>query len=381
VSKLLVILPSLEVGGAERLAITQINWLHAHGYNVFLAVISDKVVPSLQQQVDLPPGNLLLLNTSYTTVSLGALESTFLNRKTLISFCRKNGITHVLAHLPLAHIWGRLLKSKMPLLRLFCYHHSLQYAANPLDSILKKVFHWLNRRWSRSFDDMHIFISAAVRQNIFDYLPLKRGEVIFNAVPESKIELQGKDPVISRKEVSSVQLLIPGRLHPVKGHLFFLYILSALVKSTRHKVHLTIAGGGDLKQAIEEKVIELQLQPYCTLTGPLNNQQLLQAIAESDLIIIPSIVEGLGIVAIEALMLGKTVLASDAGGLSEVIKHGQNGYLFKVGNQADCLDKLNTILDRLPESLLPAAVLRQDYMSRFGFEAHMSKLLSILQGN
>lgn len=378
-NKLLVILPSLEIGGAERLAVAQINWLEARGYPVFLAVLSDKVMPSILQQLTLPSSNLLLLATSYSTVSFGALNEAFLNKKRLINFCRQQGITHLLAHLPLAHNWGRMIKQALPVLQLICYHHSLQYAANPLNSISKKAFHWINSRWSKRFDDIHIFISAAVQQDISNYLPITKGNILFNAVPDARNGLPESDKAIAASEIREVELLIPGRLHPAKGHLFFLDVFSKLVQTTTHTIHLTIAGGGDLQPVIEGRISALQLGQYCTLTGPLDNNTLLEVISKSHLIIIPSVIEGLGIVAIEALMLGKTVLASDAGGLSEVIKHGENGYLFEVGNQFDCLNKLNAILNHLPDSLIPDDILRKDYMGRFGFEAHMTKLLSILQ--
>lgn len=379
-SKLLILLPSLEIGGAEKLAMAQIKGLQAKGCLVFLSVLSEKLSPSLLQELALPDGNILAINTPYNTVSVQALKSAFANKKKLIAFSRQHHITHVLAHLPLAHIWGRLLKQAIPSLRLICYHHSLQYTANPLDTIFKKAFHRLNRMWSKKFDDTHIFISAAVQKDICRYLPVKDGHVIYNAVPDKwqDVKINRHSP-FAKTNTTGIQLIIPGRLHPVKGHLFFLDVFQKLIHGNAFNLHLVIAGGGDLQQAIEEKITALQLQHHCTLTGSIDNEQLLQAMSESDLVVIPSVVEGLGIVAIEALMLGKTVLASDAGGLGEVIEDRKNGYLFKTNDQSQCLQKLRDIFHRFPQSLFPEQNQRNDYKKRFAFNTHLAQLLSVLK--
>jgi glycosyltransferase involved in cell wall biosynthesis len=73
-------------------------------------------------------------------------------------------------------------------------------------------------------------------------------------------------------------------------------------------------------------------------------------------------------VGIEALILGKTVVASGAGALKEVFSHGKNGYLFEAGNHESCLNILKSVLSKWPYSLLPLAVLREDYERRFSFE-------------
>lgn len=56
--------------------------------------------------------------------------------------------------------------------------------------------------------------------------------------------------------------------------------------------------------------------------------------SEHDIILYPSFVgEAFGRVALEACSLGKTVIASDIGGVSDIVEHGVTGFLFEPGNE------------------------------------------------
>ena len=134
-----------------------------------------------------------------------------------------------------------------------------------------------------------------------------------------------------------------------------------------------------MEPGIRNYINENNLESSITITGMLPNDLLLGEIKKANLVLIPSISEGLGIVGIEALMLGKTVIASDAGGLKEVFIHGKNGYLFEAGNHESCLNILRTVLSNWPDSLLPAAVLREDYERRFSFETYIRKFTALLK--
>jgi len=105
----------------------------------------------------------------------------------------------------------------------------------------------------------------------------------------------------------------------------------------------------------------------------------------SDLTIVPSLWEGFGLVVIESMVKKKVVLASDTGGIPEIIEHGENGYLFKTLNKSDFLEKFNFIYSvnsNLPEiqtKALNTVEMRFDINknSEFYYLSYLSKFQSI----
>jgi glycosyltransferase involved in cell wall biosynthesis len=372
---ILFIIPSLQYGGAEMLLLQQVKWLKDNGWQCFVAILSDKNETSLIKLLALPPEQLVIFQSNHSVLNSAALSFAWRHQQQLTGFARKNNIKNIVAHLPLAHFWSRLVKRKMPVVKLIVYHHSMQYEASPLDSVSKKIFNWLQKILAKKTDDVSVCISESVKENIASHFVVKNPVVLYNAVPD-------RGPLKSKNSVGqpgkNLKLTLPGRLHPAKGHLFFLEVFKRIVKELNQPVNLEIAGGGNLQEKIEEFINRHQLQQYVSITGFLSNDDLLSRIADADLVIIPSISEGLGIVGIEALMLGKTVIASNTGGLKEVFKDGQNGYVFEAGNPESCLNVVLSVLSKFPTSQLDPAYLREEYEKRFSFNSYIKKFEALL---
>lgn len=377
-NKILFVIPSLNYGGAEILLLQQINWLADKGYSVYLAILSSNNNEELLKEVQVPPSQIIIINSPSAILNTKAIFFAFKKRNKLTSFVKKFELKTIIAHLPLAHFWARIVKVKLPTVYLLVYHHSMQYQANPLNSIAKKVFNNIQKKLANRADDISICISNAVKENIKQNFVLKNPVVLYNAV-QDRLE---EDVELSKKRELNplaVKIIFPGRLHPAKGHLFFLKVFKLLLEKVKLPIELIIAGGGGLIEEIRQYIEENKLTENVRITGFLSNELMLEEMSRADFIIIPSISEGLGIVGIEALMLGKTVVSSDAGGLKEIFTHKKNGYLFKAGDIQSCLNTLEDVLSSLPTSILPAPLLREDYMQRFSFDVYMKRLEHLIK--
>ena len=109
----------------------------------------------------------------------------------------------------------------------------------------------------------------------------------------------------------------------------------------------------------------------------IKNELLLSYLALSDLVVIPSISEGFGNVAIEALMQGSTILASNAGGLPEILNDKKNGFLFDSTNSNDLKQKFTSLYQN--KINLSSADLRSNFFNRFTLESQMEELIKILK--
>jgi glycosyltransferase involved in cell wall biosynthesis len=380
---LIFLIPSLSFGGAEVMMVQQIRWLTAHGWNVYAGVLSQQIETGLVKSLCLPEDHIFCSAGASAVLNASAIKYAVQHQAELHGFIKKHEIGVVIANMPLAHLWGRLVKLRNSRLRLLIYHHATQYRANPLNTLTKIIFNKLQEGLAKRTDDLTICISDAVREDIATHFTIENGHVLFNSVENRRQEigerLAGKVHCTRRKKVS---MIIPGRLHSVKGHLFFLKVFCQMRQQgifDDQPVTLMIAGGGPMEGEIRSFIQLQQLEDCVTLTGTVDNETLLEYMHAADLVVIPSIEEGLGIVAIEALMLGKTIISSNAGGLKEVIRHGENGYLFHANDTAQCLDLCTAVLTRFPFSLLPEAALIADYEKRFSFEHHMQSLTTLLK--
>ena len=129
-------------------------------------------------------------------------------------------------------------------------------------------------------------------------------------------------------------LLYFGRLGEEKG-LKILISAAALTKS-----HLKFVGIGPMEDKLKKLAEELKVK--ADFLGFKNGPELKYIILRSKAIIIPSIwFENMSLSLLEALNLKKVVIASRIGGIPEIIKHGQNGFLFEPGDVNDLAEKIN----------------------------------------
>ena len=138
-----------------------------------------------------------------------------------------------------------------------------------------------------------------------------------------------------------VKMLIIGRLQPVKGHLDLLPVLAKL-KNEGLKFHLLIIGSGRLRDKIEGMVQELHLENCVTLAG--FRKDVPGILASSDVVLMPSLWEGLPLSLLEAMVMGNAVVASAVGGIPDVIDDGENGFLFNPGDSDAMAEKIKKLI-------------------------------------
>lgn len=133
-----------------------------------------------------------------------------------------------------------------------------------------------------------------------------------------------------------------GILRPQKGQLYAIKAAAELV-SRDIKVKLHIYGKGPDQAALDSEVSRLGLTETVIFHGEVGNPQ--PHMFAMDIILIPSLFEAFGYVAIEAFSLGKPVVAAFVGGLKEIITDGINGLLVLPGDHmamAEALERLST---------------------------------------
>jgi glycosyltransferase involved in cell wall biosynthesis len=122
-------------------------------------------------------------------------------------------------------------------------------------------------------------------------------------------------------------IICVGRLSPEKGQAGLLRAFSRLHKA-RADIRLRLVGDGPDQASLKALAEKLGIASAVTFLGRLSEEQTLAEIAQSDLLALPSFMEGLPIVLMEAMALGVPVVASRVAGIPELVDDGLSGLLF-----------------------------------------------------
>ncbi|MGH3048884.1 MAG: glycosyltransferase family 4 protein, partial [Gaiellaceae bacterium] len=133
------------------------------------------------------------------------------------------------------------------------------------------------------------------------------------------------------------RLLCVGRLIPVKGHLV---LLRAFAEARRElpDLELDVAGHGPLAPALKAVAQELGVGDAVRFLGHVSPIQ--DAIAGAAVVVVPSMGEGFGMVALEAMERGRAVIAAEIGGLGELVRDGETGVLVPPGEAGPLRDAI-----------------------------------------
>jgi glycosyltransferase involved in cell wall biosynthesis len=147
---------------------------------------------------------------------------------------------------------------------------------------------------------------------------------------------------------SPARLLFVGRLVPRKG---VDVLLTALATPALHDAKLTVVGAGSERQRLESLAASLGIAPRVEFAGLASPAELDAHFRRCDALVLPAIddglsgTEGLGVVLIEALAFAKPVVASDVGGIPDVVRHGQTGLLVPPGDPRALASALASLAD------------------------------------
>ena len=167
---------------------------------------------------------------------------------------------------------------------------------------------------------------------IFGRFIRKKSEVVGNPVDLEKI----REAAAVADDKSGYDVVFLGRLTEPKNPLMLLEVIAELNK--RMSVSAVMIGDGELRDDVSSRIFELGLEDRVTLKGFLSNPH--GILASSKILCMTSSWEGYGLVAAEALALGKPVVASAVGGIPTIIRGGEGVLCSSVSEFTDAIERL-----------------------------------------
>jgi colanic acid/amylovoran biosynthesis glycosyltransferase len=127
------------------------------------------------------------------------------------------------------------------------------------------------------------------------------------------------------------RLVCVGRLCEAKGQLL---LIEAAVRLRALEVpfEIVLAGDGPLRSEIEKLIEKHDLGSQVRITGWISSNEVRDEILAARALVLPSFAEGLPVAIMEAMALRRPVLTTYVAGIPELVKHGENGWLFAAGS-------------------------------------------------
>jgi glycosyltransferase involved in cell wall biosynthesis len=222
--------------------------------------------------------------------------------------------------------WWAGLRLKIPVLAF-----SRGYTA---EDIKVAFYEWLERRVIGKLAGI-VFVSEGQKKKLESFgIQGRKSWVVHNAVSVDSLrkgeETEMRGIIFERLGIpkNSKMVVTAGRLSPEKGHRFLVEAIGKMGKKAKNTFFI-FCGEGPCKKDLEKQAHELGIYERCRFPGFRRDlQEIFQVM---DLMILPSLTEGLPNVILEAFAYEKPVVATAVGGVSEVVEDGKNGFLIQPG--------------------------------------------------
>jgi glycosyltransferase involved in cell wall biosynthesis len=185
------------------------------------------------------------------------------------------------------------------------------------ESLYKKAF--------PQYDGFHAVCHSILEKAIGYGVPPTKAKVIYSGVQVTETHIS------DYKIKGPLKILCVGRFHWLKGYNYLLDSLAILKRKDKAFTCKLIAPG-EMPEEIIYQVHDLNLTREITWVKGLPHREVLMLMKTSDILVLPSLEEGIPNVVLEALSMGLPVISTNCGGVNEVIDDGLNGFLVPVRN-------------------------------------------------
>src|SRR6185503_19688748 len=257
------------------------------------------------------------------------------------------------------------------------YTHYIPFSMDTVQTFLKNaVDRWLEDFMRRC---QHIIIpSESMREILVNQYGLKNN---FTVIPTG-IDLEpyqtsnGEKIRKKRNWENDIVMISVGRLAAEKNWGLLLQA-TALVRKDHPRFRLVLVGDGPERKSLEDLAKELGIRKYVTFTGSLSFSEIPSYMKAANLFGFASVTETQGLATLEAMAAGLPVVAIEASGTRDILKHGQQGYL--VENDPEALAAGIRKLLSNPDRLQRFAEAANKRAQSFNIEQLTEKLLEVYE--
>lgn len=350
---ILYLITGLGLGGAEKVVCDLADQMNILGNQVKIAYLTG--------------GALVKPNSSEIEIialSLNSASDFLKSSKKYKNLIRKFKPDIVHAHMVHANIFARINRIGCQIPKLICTaHNSNEGGKNRM----------LAYRYTNFLSDINTNVSqeaseSLIKKGAFDS---KNLITVYNG-----IDLKKFDSIYISKASDEITFLSVGRFNEQKDYPNLFKAIQILKNKTTEKVKFYIAGDGDLREQLEQLIIDLDISDYVVLLG--KRSDIPHLLNKANYFVLSSKHEGLPTVVIEAMACGTFVIATDCGGSAEIL--GDTGILVPTENSEALANAMLEVLKYNKEEInLNGLKARKRVEDLFSLEASVEKWLSLYE--
>lgn len=324
--KILYIITGLGLGGAEKVVTELADALTDEGHEVQIAYLTGNVEVKPQSN-EIEIIYLGLESTYYLFPAIKKLK------KLIEQF--QPDVVH--SHMVHANIFARLCRLNIPMKKLICTAHSTNEGG---------TFRMFLYRLTNKLADINSNVSNEATDRFIAKKAFSNNAITtYNGIDLTKFVFQKKSTLHSSKKL---QLISVGRLNDAKDYPNLLHALTILIKTTTIDFQLKIVGDGSEEHNILDLTQQLNLENHVELLG--RRDDIPDLLHQADIFILSSRYEGFGLVVAEAMACGCFVVATDCGGVKEVL--GDTGILVPPSDHKALANAIDQAMHLSPDQIL-----------------------------
>jgi glycosyltransferase involved in cell wall biosynthesis len=238
--------------------------------------------------------------------------------------------------------------------------------------ILKRDY--IRRFMLKHIADLYIAISEQMRKDLTDLgIPKEKTAYLPNGIDVKKF--------CPSKEKEDNQLLFVGRITPGKG----LHVLLKSLRYLKESTYLVIVGPSDwnlqyYQNALSTlKKINSEGKHKITYLGALDQAKIIELYQKASIFVLPSFSEGFPVTILEALSCETPVVATPVGGIPEVVRNYENGFLVPPNNPPKLAEAIQYLIDNKDIRTRMGREGRKWVTTNFSLDVITKKLCDIYQ--
>ncbi|MCO8114708.1 glycosyltransferase [Acinetobacter lwoffii] len=320
--KILYVITGLGQGGAERVVCDLADQMHQRGHSVKIAYLTGDVFTKPR----CPEIELIKINLN----SLWLFPLAYIKLSKVIRIFKPD-VVH--SHMVHANIFTRLVRITTSIKKLICTAHNSDEGGR---------WRMLAYRFTHNLADLTTNVSNEAVQAFIEKKAVPDSDIIttYNGIDLSRFfyNSEAKNKILNELNINinSYLILAVGRFSEQKDYPNLLQAFKTLKNKSTGDIKLIIAGDGELRSEIESIIDELGLKQEVFLLGRRNDIPDLMSAA--DLFVLSSKYEGFGLVVAEAMACNTLVVATDCGGVAEVLNN--DDFLVPTSNSKALADKM-----------------------------------------
>lgn len=372
---LLYLITKLELGGAQKQLLSLIRYLDRDRYNIFLITSKRGLLVEEALSID----GLRVNRLSSLARPINPLKD-ILAFVVIYNFIKRNKIDIVHTHSSKAGILGRWA-AKLAGVNMIV-HTVHGWSFNDYQNLLLRQFYIALERFTAKITDKLIVVSNIdMDRGIRKYIGEQTKYILIRyGINHGEFINNLEDNVKIRREIGlNDNEFLVGMIScfkPQKAPLDYIK-LAASVRKFYPQTKFILVGDGILRRKIEKLIDKFNLRGNIILTGWRRDiPRILSAI---DVFVLTSLWEGLPIAVLEAMVSSKPVVTTNTGGVSEIVKHGENGFLVPCRDIEAMKEKIFDLLKDAEFRYRIGRRAKQDLNSDFRIEGTVRQIQSLYE--